>query len=527
MTNDELVAGVRTVTDVVQTTLGPFGANKLILQEDGTVTATASPTELLERLAVTDPAVTLLETATSGFRDRHGDGTGTVVTLAGALLREADKLVEQGLHPTAIERGYREGLDSALAAVDHTARPLDSVGAAAVPTTALTGTRDPRVRQSVAAQVVEAVETAGSDADRNIRVISRPGGSAAETELVSGVVLERGPVLESMPRSTGRDGIAVLSSTVDVPHVGSQLGRVSRRVILDAESFEDREAVAENENEAFAEHLRSAVDAGCGTVVTERAINERVRSRLASEGIIGIHRVDTDEIRQIARVTGATVVPTLEQVSEEMLGTGSVTVQRKAGRDVTVVKSDAVEGAHTLFCRAPDPRTASAFERSVEAAIAATAAAVRDGRVVPGGGAVEATASQHVEEDARSLEGRQQLSADAFGTALMTVPRALAMTAGLDGGRTVVQLRVARSEGRDSIGVDALAGTTADVLDGDPIVEPVSIKKAILTAATDLATQLIRIDDRLQAVDLGDDEVVPEEPTTEAQETPARQGRNA
>jgi chaperonin GroEL (HSP60 family) len=327
VTNDELVAGVRTVTDVVQTTLGPFGANKLILQEDGTVTATASPTELLERLAVTDPAVTLLETATSGFRDRHGDGTGTVVTLAGALLREADKLVEQGLHPTAIERGYREGLDSALAAVDHTARPLDSVGAAAVPTTALTGTRDPRVRQSVAAQVVEAVETAGSDADRNIRVISRPGGSAAETELVSGVVLERGPVLESMPRSTGRDGIAVLSSTVDVPHVGSQLGRVSRRVILDAESFEDREAVAENENEAFAEHLRSAVDAGCGTVVTERAINERVRSRLASEGIIGIHRVDTDEIRQIARVTGATVVPTLEQVSEEMLGTGSVTVR--------------------------------------------------------------------------------------------------------------------------------------------------------------------------------------------------------
>lgn len=526
VTNDELVAGVRTVSDVVQTTLGPFGANKLLIQQDGTVTATASSTELLERFDVTDPAVTLLETAAAGFGDRYGDGTGTVVTLAGALLREADKLADQGLHPTAIERGYSAGLDSALAAVDRTARPLSSFGAAAVAETALTGTRDLRVRQAVSEQVARAVEKAGVDAGQNIRVVSRPGGTAAETELVSGVVLERGPVLESMPRSAERDGIAVLSSAVDVPHVGSQLGRVSRRVILDADSFEDREAVAGNEDEAFTEQLRAAVDAGCGVVVTESAINERVRSRLASEGIIGIHRVDTDELRQIARVTDATVVPTLDQVSEETLGTGSVTVQRKAGRDVAVVKSDAGEVAHTLFCRAPDSRTVGAFEHSVEAAIAATAAAIRDGQVVPGGGAVEATASQVVEEDARSLEGRQQLCADAFGSALMSVPRALATTAGLDGGRTVVQLRVARSEGRDSIGVDALAGATGDVLGEDPIVEPVSTKKAILTAATDLATQLIRIDERLQAVDLGDDEdVIPEEAT--AQEAPAGRGQNA
>jgi len=118
------VAGVRTVADVVQTTLGPFGANKLLIQQDGTVTATASATELLERFDVTDPAVTLLETAATGFGDRYGDGTRTVVTLAGALLREADRLTDQGLHPTAIERGYREGLDSALDAIDRTARPL-------------------------------------------------------------------------------------------------------------------------------------------------------------------------------------------------------------------------------------------------------------------------------------------------------------------------------------------------------------------------------------------------------------------
>jgi len=110
---DDLTAGAGTVCDIVRTALGPFGANKLLVQKDGTVAATASSTELLERFDVADPAVTLLETAATGFRNRYGDGAGTVVLLAGSLLQQADRLVEDGLHPTAIERGYREGLDVA------------------------------------------------------------------------------------------------------------------------------------------------------------------------------------------------------------------------------------------------------------------------------------------------------------------------------------------------------------------------------------------------------------------------------
>ena len=504
MVNKELVGGVRTVCDVVETALGPFGANKLLIQGDGTVTATASSTELLDRLDVNDPAVTLLDSAAAGFDDQYGDGTGSVVTLAGALLRHADRLAERGLHPTAIERGYREGLAIALDAVDHTARPLSSFDPADVARTALTGTRNPQVRRSVSTQVASAVADAGADASERIRVVSRTGGAAAETDLVSGVVLERGPVLESMARSRSDTGIALLSSTVDVPHAGSQLGRVSRRVEFEADSFADREALAEHESGTFSDQLRAAVDAGCGVVITERAINERVQSELAAAGVVGINRVDADELRRLARATDATVVPTLAQVTAETLGHGTVDVRRKAGRDMTFVTSDAGETVRTLFCRAPDPRTVAAFERSV--AIASTAAAIREGRVVPGGGAVEATASWRVSQESRSLAGREQLAADEFGSALMAVPRALATTAGLDAGRAAVRLRVARSEGRDSVGVDALAGTTTDVLGDPPIVEPASLKRNVLTTATDLAVQLIRIDERLDATDLGDDE---------------------
>ena len=518
VTDEALVGEVRTICDVTRTALGPFGANKLLVQSDGTVTATASATELLGRLDVTDPAAALLDSAASGFDERHSDGTGTLVTLAGALLEAADRLSDQGLHPTAIERGYEAGRDIALGTVDRSARPLSSFAPEDVARTALTSTRDPRVRQSVAEQAATAVEHTG--ADRDVTVVSRLGGSVSETELIEGTVIPRGGILESMPRSPDRDGVAVLSSTVDVPHVGSQLGRVTKRVIFEADSFEDRYEIAEMETAAFKAQLDAAVDAGCGTVVTERAINERIQSVLAARDLLGIQRVDTSELREIARATGATVVPTLSEVDETVLGTGSVEVQRTAGRDMTLFRSEAGETTYTLFCRAPDPRSVTAFEESVGSALAATATAVRDGRVVPGGGAVEANAASALSERTREIDGRHQLAADAFGEALMTVPHALGQTAGLDGGQTIVRLRVARSEGRDSVGIDALAGETADVLGTDPIVEPVPTKRAVLSASTDLAIQLLRIDERHPATDLSDDDIeVPEEGSEEGEQS--------
>lgn len=508
MTEEDLVNDVQTVCDVVRTTLGPFGANKLLIQEGGAVTATTSSTELLDRLDIANPAVTLLETAANGFGEQYGDGTGTVVTLAGVLLEEANTLLELGLHPTAIERGYREALDVALNAVELSAQPLSSFGPAAVARTALTGTRNPQVRRAVANQVARAVEAIGPRRDSDVQIVSHTGGTTAETDLVRGVVLDRSSVLDAMPRSAD-GGIAVLSSSVDVPHVGSQTGRVTQRIIYEVDSFEDREAIAEFESETFDKHLQGALDAGCRAIITERAINERVQTELAARGILGIQRVDRDELERIARATGATVISSLTQVTELTLGSGVVDIQRKAGRDMTVITSEAGEAIFTLFCRAPDPRSVTAFEGSIEAAIAATAAAIRDDRVVPGGGAIEATVASVVEEESRSFEGRHQLAAERFGRALLVIPRTLATTAGMNGGQTVIRLRVARSEGRNTIGVDTLVGKTVDVLGSDPIVEPISLKQSVLSAASDLAIQLVRIDDCLPATDLVGTEMTP------------------
>lgn len=504
----ELTADVGTVCDVVQTTIGPFGANKLVISTDGTVTTTASGSVVLESLELDTPAVTLLRTAAGNFRDTHGDGSSSVVAIAGALLEEADRLADLGLHPTTIERGYREALDVSLERLDRSARPLDSVGVGAVARTALTGTRNPNSRAQVSGYVERIADALGDEFDADhIAVLSRLGGAESETELVEGVVVDRDPAVEGMPRTLNDAGVAVLTSTVDVATIGSATDRWEVNLTLSPERFEDRTVIGEREREGFEKTLDAAVDAGCRVLVTGMAVGDQVERLLANRGVLALQRVDEADLPKIARATGATIVPGLDEVNNETLGRADVRVTRYAGRDVTSFESVGRdrESVYTLFCRAPDPRSVEGFERSVESALAVVTGARRTGTVNPGGGAAETMGALAVREHARSVASKEALAIEAFGDALSVIPRTLARNAGVDGWRGVVRLRVAHGEGRDAVGIDCLYGEMRDVLREEPIVEPTALKRAVWEAATDVACRLVRIDAELPASDLRDD----------------------
>lgn len=506
-----LLADTREVCAVVTTTLGPFGANKFIVQDSGTVTLTASGSEVLERCDLTEPAVELLRTAAAGFRSEHRDGTTTLVALVGALLDEAADLRELGLHPAAIERGYRTGLEVAREYVASHTLPAGSVGTEAVARTALTAIRDPGVRKRMGSEVAGIAGTLREESGdesfdrRNVTVVSRVGGSLAETRLVQGVVLPKGPVLESMPRDAD-GGIALVSSAIDVARGGGEMGRrPGLKLRLSPESFEERRAFDEFEQEQFDEHVTDAIDAGCRVVLTTASVNDRVKRTLSNRGLVAFQRIDDDEMRRLARGTGATVVGSFAEITPDALGSGRVSVRREAGKDMTLVETTS-DHIYTVFCRGPDPRTLSAFTRSVESAVAAVTTANRSGGVVPGGGAVEMGASGAIRDAGHALDGRAQFAVEAVGRALTVVPRTLARTGGLDGSDAVIQLRNAHAAGNGSTGIDAHLGEVVDVIDtDDPLVEPAETKVAIWESAVDLAIQLLRIDERLFATDLSSD----------------------
>ncbi len=503
-----------TLCDLVGTALGPLGAAKLVLTEHGEVSTVGSAEELFDRLAVEDPAVTLLAAAAEGFADRHGDGTTTAVALTGALLDEADRLLEMDVHPTVVERGYRTARDVAVESIDRRARPVSTVGLPAVARTSLGGVRDPLTRETLGervAQAVEAVDLNAPGAGRDRVAVTARIGPPSETEFVRGLVLEYDPVVDSMPASVSEAGVAVLSSTVDTPTLAGETARSERSVSLAVESFDQRRSVREREREAFREQLSAAVDAGCRFVATGMAVSDRVKRALANSGVVAVQRVGEADLRRLALATGAVVCPSLDHVTAETLGRADVTGRRLAGRHVFVVENGAGEPAYTLLCRAPDPRSVDSFRRSVESALASTVRAARDGTVAPGGGAAELAASRAVHDHARSVAGREQLAVEAFGDALRVVPRRLASSAGLSEWTTMAGLVAAHADGRDERGVDALAGEPADVLNGDdPVADPTGLKRDVVSAATDLAVRLVRIDDRLPATDLGPDDESPD-----------------
>lgn len=504
-----LLSDVDRVCDLVGTTLGPFGTNKLVVESGGRVTATSSGTMLLDRLELDDPATTLLERATGDFRERHGDGATTLTLLTGALLSEADTLLERGLHPTTIARGYREALAVATDRLESHARPLSVVGPEAVARTALTGTRNPMTRRRVSEAIADAAATvSSSDAPNGGRadldVLARLGG-VGDTDLVPGVVLETPLVSDAMPRRLPDAGVALLSSTVDVPKLGGATESADRDLSLDADTFEERAAIGEYERDEFRRILSSAVASGCRFVATKGGVNDRVKTRLADAGVAAIDRVEDGEMERLVRNTGGQVVPSLAEVTPETMGSADVRVERLAGREFVYVEGNGAP-QFSLVCRAPDPRSVAAFEESAESAVAATFRALEDERVVPGGGATEVDLERAIRTAARGIAGREQLAMEAFATALVTVPKRLAESAGLDGWSGVIRLRVAHDEGRSSVGVDALAGEIRDVLEDEAIAEPLGLKRDAVASATDLATQLLRVDERVPANDLSDDD---------------------
>ncbi|WP_435185620.1 TCP-1/cpn60 chaperonin family protein [Halobellus sp. EA9] len=504
------IENISTVCDTVRTCLGPLGTNKMVLKEDGGVKTSTSGSKILEELELTDPSFRLLEQTTSDFASRHGDGSTTVATLLSALLSEAASLLEKGLHPTVIENGYREALEIAANEISLRERPLEDVGVEAVVKTALTETRDPNVRATVADSVGTAIQTVADSSSstrnhRQVKVVPRLGGALSETELVRGVVLDTNPVTRSMPRRLDEAQIVLLSTTVDLPHLSTETSTEGERTIA-VDSVEDRIALGEAERDSFKQQLNHAIDAGCSAMITTRAINDRVTQLLANNGILGLSQIDEADIARIARATGTTVVPSLKEIDTSRLGTGTIRIQRHAGRDMTFVESESGDPVFTLFVRAPDPRSIETFQQSVEHSIRAGLSAKDSGTVVPGGGAIEMSAVQSIQERSHSISGPAQLAVEAFGDALSAIPQTLAMNSGLDRHSSLARLYVSHSEGRDTAGINATRGVVDNVMETGPIVDPPKLKQAAWTAATDLSTKLIRIDDRIVATNLEPDQ---------------------
>ncbi|WP_074791600.1 thermosome subunit alpha [Haloferax larsenii] len=498
---DSNIRAGKAVAEAVRTTLGPRGMDKMLVDSSGEVVITNDGATILEKMDIEHPAAQMLVEVSQTQEEEVGDGTTTAAVLTGELLAHAEDLLDDDLHPTVIVEGYTEAAAIAQDAIDESVldAELDDDLLQKVAESSMTGKGTGDVTADVLAKhVVKGVRMVHEDNDGafdrdNVRVLTRTGASSSATELVEGVVLDKDPASDNMPRSVEDAAVAVLDVKLDV-----------RKSEMDTEynitSVDQLTAAIDAEDAELRGYAKSLKEAGVDVVFCTKSIDDRVAGYLADAGILAFESVKKSDSRAIARATGAKRLGSLEDIDEYDLGhVDSVSLRTFGDDELTFVEGGAAAKAVTLFLRGGTEHVVDELERAINDAVDVVVAAIDKGGVVPGAGATEIAIADRIRSKAAGIEGRKQLAVEAYADAVEALPRTLAENTGLDPIDALVDLR-ARYENEGIAGIIS-TGRAGEI--GNPIeygvIDPAAVKREAIESATEAATMIVRIDDVIAA----------------------------
>ena len=501
------ISAARAVAEAVRTTLGPKGMDKMLVSSTGDVTVTNDGVTILEEMDIDNPTAQMIVEVAKTQEDEAGDGTTTAVAVAGELLKLAQDLVEQNVHPTTIIRGFTDASEFARGEIDDVATQVDGDAdrLRAVAETAMTGKGAEANKEVLADLVVSAVEAVTVEAEDGSRIAdvgfiesgTEIGRGVEESELVHGAVIDKDPVHPDMP--TDFDDARVLL-TLDPIEAGE--ADVDASVTVTDSSQID--AFLDAEEAELKEKVELLDDLGVDVVFAQKGIDDVAHHYLKEAGILAVRRTKKSDMRFLKEVLGARVVNDLESATEDDLGRGSIEYHE----DTETFRIEGLdEDSHgvTMMLRGSTSAVVDEMERGVEDALDVVAAAAGDGRIVSGGGAVEVELATRLRDHADSVEGREQLAIEAFADALELVPRTLAENGGLDPIDSLVDLRSAHDGGDVNAGLDVFSGEVVDSYDAG-VVEPATAKQQAIASAAEAANLVLKIDDVLDAGEGDDDE---------------------
>jgi len=504
MRNNILAAQV--LAEMLKTSLGPRGLDKMLIDSFGDVTVTNDGATIVKEMEVQHPAAKLLVEIAKAQDAEVGDGTTSVVVLAGALLEKAEALLEQNIHPSIIIEGYTKAMNKALEILDKIAVPVDVKNDETLKRIAETtigskyaGQGPERMKLVDLAVnaikiVAEPTPSGGFNVDLdNIKIEKKKGESLTDSMLVKGIVLDKEVVHPGMPRRVENAKIAVLDAPLEIqkPDITTKI-RVSDVDQLD--SFLDEETKI----------LRDMVDqiaaTGVNVVVTQKGIDDVAQHFLAKKGILAVRRAKRSDIEKLAKATGAKIVTSVRDLKPESLGEAALVEERKVGNDKMVF----IEGAKnprsvTILLRGANDMLLDEAERNLNDVLHSLRNIMREPKILGGGGAPEVEIAMQLRDYAATIGGKEQLAIEAFADALETIPSVLAESAGTDPLDTVMQLRSMHSKGLKFAGVDVLNSKTAEDMLKLNVYEPLLVKKQVIKGASEAAIALLKIDDLIAA----------------------------
>jgi len=492
------IMAAKLVGEIVKSSLGPRGMDKMLVDCLGDVTITNDGATILKEIDIQHPAAKAMVEISKATDNEVGDGTTSAVVLGSALLGKAEELLDKDVHPTVIVDGYNKAAEKAREILSSIAIKVDpknkewliKIGTTSMATKLVSSEGEFLSKMVVDALLMVTEEQDGKlkvDID-DVKVEKKAGGSLTDTKLIKGIILDKEVVHNGMPKRVSGAKITLLNCPLEIE-------KTEFDAKININNPEQIKMFLDEENSMLKAMVDKIVKVNANVVICQKGIDDIAQHYLAKAGILAVRRAKQSDIDKLAKATGGRVITSLEDLSADDLGKAELVEERRIEEDKWVF----IEGCKnpksvTLFLRGGTQRVVEEAERSIHDALCVVRDVILKPSIVVGAGAPEAEIASRLFDWAQTLSGREQLAVQKFAEAIEVIPLALAENAGMDPIDTLVELRAKHSKGEKNVGINVLEGKVQDATKFS-VYEPTVVKEQILAAATEAATMILRIDD--------------------------------
>lgn len=496
------IAAAKIIAEMIKTTLGPKGMDKILVDSIGDVIVTNDGATIMEKMDVEHPAAKMIVEVAKTQDHIVGDGTTTAVILVGELLRRAEELIEQKIHASTVISGYKKALDLALERLNHVAMKVslsDKETLRKIVKTCLSSKSLGFATDHIADLAIDAVLTVVREengklkADKeDVQIVKKIGKSLVESQLIHGVIVDKEVVHAAMPKRVENAKIALIDAPFEIEKTEFS-AEIRIRDPVKIKEFLDEET------RILKEMVDKVVKVGANVVFCQKGIDDAAQFFLAKAGILAVRRVKKSDMEKLAKATGGRIVTNFEDLSPKDLGEAGLVEERRIGEDRMVfVEKCKNPKSVAILVRAGLERQLDEAERSLNDAIMNVVNIVHDSRMVPGGGAIEVELAKYIREKASKYPGKEQLAMLAYADALEVIPKVLAENAGLDPVDITTSLRNKHAENGVTYGIDLTSGKVEDMLRLG-VLEPLRVKEHALKSSFEASAMILRIDDVVAA----------------------------
>jgi len=493
------IMAAKTVAEIIRTTLGPLGMSKMLVTGVGDVVITSDGATIMKEFDIQHPAAKMLVEVAKSQDNEVGDGTTTAAVLAGELLSKAQELMDQDIHPTVIIDGYKKASAEALqilASLAITVDPTDIKTLRQIASTSM-GTKAVATSKDFLAALVTSAVTQVMDGSsgkikadiERIKVLKKHGEGIEQTDLVQGIVLDKETAHPGMPKRVEKARIALLNTKLEIEKT-----EIDSKITI--ESPDQMKTFLDEEETMMRQMVQKIAESKANVVLSEKGIDDMVLHFLAKRGIVAAKNLSSGDMEKLGRATGGKIVASLKDLGAESLGEAKLVEEVKIGHDkLLYIRECKDPKAVTIVIRGGSEHVIEEAERSLHDGLCVVRNVVEDGRIVAGGGSIEAELAKQLRDFAVKVGGREQLGVQSFAEAVESIPVTLALNAGLDPIDIMVELRMKHQDSANKwFGVSVHDGKVADMLK-ERVVEPLRVKQQAIKSSTEVACMILRIDD--------------------------------